>query len=331
SKPPARYTEGSLVKKLESLGIGRPSTYATILENIQKRGYAEKGASEGKPIDLIELKLVGAEISRAIITEKTGSDKGKLIPTAQGEVLSGFLSQYFAQVVDYDWTAEMEKELDDIAEGKLAQVKMLKEFYKPFHALIEKSGSIDKKSVAQGRELGVDPKTGKTVSARVGRFGPMLQLGTSEDEEKPQFAPLPEGVNLKDVTLEQALKAFELPRLVGKTADGQEILANIGRFGPYIKVDKLFVSIKPLDPHKITLDEAQKLYDEKLAAEAAKNIADFGEIKVLNGRFGPYVTDGKKNAKIPKDTDPKKLTETEAQKLLDAAPSKKTFRRRAKK
>jgi DNA topoisomerase-1 len=159
----------------------------------------------------------------------------------------------------------------------------------------------------------------------------MLQLGTSEDEEKPQFAPLLEGVNLKDVTLEQALKAFELPRVVGKTADGQEILANIGRFGPYIKVDKLFVSIKPLDPHKITLDEAQKLYDEKLAAEKAKNIADFGEIKVLNGRFGPYVTDGKKNAKIPKDTDPKKLTAKSAQKLLDEAPTKKRFPKRRKK
>jgi DNA topoisomerase-1 len=222
----------------------------------------------------------------------------------------------------------MEKELDDIAEGKLDQVKMLRGFYKPFHALIEKSGNIDKKTVVPGRELGHDPKTNRPISARVGRFGPMLQLGSSDDEQKPQFAPLPDGVSLKEVTLEQALKAFELPRLVGKTDDGQEILANIGRFGPYIKVDKLFVSIKPLDPHKITLSEARKLYAEKIATEKAKNIADFGAIKVLNGRFGPYITDGQKNARIPKDTDPKKLTEAEARKILDQTPAKKAFRRR---
>ncbi|MDR2524541.1 MAG: type I DNA topoisomerase [Candidatus Nomurabacteria bacterium] len=330
AKPPARYTEGSLVKKLESLGIGRPSTYATILDNIQTRGYVVKGASEGKAVELTQLILKNGVVETTTVTEKTGSDKGKLVPTPQGEVLSDFLVKFFDKVVDYDWTAEIEGELDEIAAGKLAQVAMLTKFYKPFHALIAKSGDIDRKEVRNERELGSDPKSGKLVTARVGRFGPMLQLGTAEDENKPQFAPLPEGVGLKEVTLEQALKMFELPRTVGKTEDGQEIVANIGRFGPYIKVGKLFVSIKPLDPHTVTLDEARQLYAEKLAAEAAKNIADFGKVKVLNGRFGPYVTDGSKNAKIPKDTDPQSLTADDAQKLLDAAPARRKFSRRKK-
>src|SRR5690606_12448737 len=170
-------------------------------------------------------------------------------------------------------------------------------FYTPFQELIEKSGGIDRSEVAQAREVGTDPKTGKAVYARFGRFGPMLQLGATEDkDDKPQFAPLPRGTKIETVTLEQALKAFELPRVVGQTDDGQEIKANIGRFGPYIQVGKLFVSIKPLDPHTNTLDEAKELYAAKLKSEAEKNIADFGDgIKVLRGRYGPYITDGKKN------------------------------------
>jgi DNA topoisomerase-1 len=333
SKPPARYTEGSLVKKLEGLGIGRPSTYATILEGIQTRGYVDKGVSEGKPVELTILKLIDNSVEKSVSNEKTGSEKGKLIPTPNGEILSDFLVKFFGPVVDYDFTAEIEKELDDIAAGKLPPVRMLNEFYEPFHDLIEKSADIDRKEVRNERRLGNDPKTGRTVVARVGRFGPMLQLGLADDEQKPQFAPLPDGVGLKEVSLEQALKMFELPRPVGQTDDGQEIIANIGRFGPYIKVGSLFVSIKPLDPHTISLEEAKKLYADKLTAEAAKNIADFGVIKVLKGRYGPYVTDGKKNAKIPKDTDPTKLTEAEAEKLLATAPVKKrkSFRRRTTK
>jgi DNA topoisomerase-1 len=328
SKPPARYSEGSLIKKLESLDIGRPSTYATILENIINRQYVEKGIGEGQAVELVELILENDVVKNTTVSEKTGADRGKLKPTSMGEVLSDFLDKYFNQIVDYDFTAEIEKELDDIASGNLGQVKMLTDFYKPFHELIAKSDEIDRRAVGQARELGTDPKTKKPVSARVGRYGAMLQLGTADDEQKPQFAPLPDGVGLKDVTLEQALKMFELPRVVGKTEDGQDIAANIGRFGPYIKVGKLFVSIKPLDPHTISEAEARQLYSDKLAAEAAKNIADFGEIKVLNGRFGPYVTDGKKNAKVPKGTDPAKLTAEAAKELLDKAPAKSYRRRR---
>lgn len=334
ARPPARYTEGSLVKKLEELGIGRPSTYATIINTVQVRGYAERGESEGEPRDVIVLSLKDASLQREIIQEKTGSDRGKLVPTAAGKVLNDFLVDHFDQVVDYGFTADVEEEFDQIAANKLARNKMLQDFYDPFHTLIEKSGSIDRSTVAQAREIGVHPKSGKPILARFGRFGPMLQLGATEDtEEKPQFAPLPRGAKLETVTLEQALKAFELPRVVGETDDGKEIKANIGRFGPYIQIEKLFVSIKPLDPHTITLDEAKELYAAKLKAEAEKNIADFGDIKVLNGRFGPYITDGKKNAKVPKDLDPKKLTEKEAKKLLDEAPAKgkRSFKRKAKK
>lgn len=331
AKPPARYTEGSLVKKLEELGIGRPSTYATIINTIQARGYAVKGESEGKPRDIITLNLEGNQVNRDIIQEKTGSDKGKLVPTARGMVMSDFLDNHFSPIVDYGFTANVEEDFDEIAEGKLDRNKMLQEFYTPFQELIEKSGGIDRSEVAQAREVGTDPKTGKTVYARFGRFGPMLQLGATEDkDDKPQFAPLPRGTKIETVTLEQALKAFELPRVVGQTDDGQEIKANIGRFGPYIQVGKLFVSIKPLDPHTITLDEAKELYAAKLKSEAEKNIADFGDgIKVLRGRYGPYITDGKKNAKIPKDTDPESITHEQAKKLIAEAPAaKKRFARR---
>lgn len=331
AKPPARYTEGSLVKKLEELGIGRPSTYATIINTIQTRGYAVKGESEGKPRDIITLNLEGNQVNRDIIQEKTGSDKGKLVPTARGMVMSDFLDNHFNPIVDYGFTAKIEEDFDEIAEGKLDRNKMLQEFYTPFQELIEKSGGIDRSEVAQAREVGTDPKTGKAVYARFGRFGPMLQLGATEDkDDKPQFAPLPRGTKIETVTLEQALKAFELPRVVGQTDDGQEIKANIGRFGPYIQVGKLFVSIKPLDPHTITLDEAKELYAAKLKSEAEKNIADFGDgIKVLRGRYGPYITDGKKNAKIPKDTDPESITHEQAKKLIAEAPAaKKRFARR---
>ena len=327
SRPPSRYTEGSLVKKLEELGIGRPSTYATIIDTIQTRGYAEKGEAEGAPRDVIVLSLIDGEVERDVEQEKTGSNKGKLVPTPAGELIAGFLGDYFSQVVDYDFTANVETELDQIADDKLPRNKMLEDFYGPFHSLIEKSGEIDRSKVGTNREVGTDPKSGKPIFARFGRFGPMLQLGSQDSDEKPEFAPLPKGEKIETVTLEQALKAFELPRVVGQTKDGQDIKANVGRFGPYIQVGKLFVSIKPEDPHTITLDKALELYDAKLKAEAEKNIADFGDgIKVLNGRFGPYVTDGKKNAKIPKETDPKSLTHEDAKKLLAEAPQKKARR-----
>lgn len=375
ARPPARYSEGALVKKLEDLGIGRPSTYATIINTVQVRGYAEKGEGEGTPRDIIELIYApsGAAVEandapssegvvpgegepsatgvypvertlqmnggsfaelngviRRIVQEKTGSDRGKLIPTPGGEVLTDFLTNNFTQVVDYDFTAHVEEEFDLIAEGKLPRNDMLQEFYTPFHDLIEKSGDIKRSDVAHAREIGIDPKSGKPILARFGRFGPMLQLGLGDSEDKsdkPQFAPMPAGKKIETVTLEEALHAFTLPRLVGETAEGIPIKANIGRFGPYIQIDKLFVSIKPLDPHTITLEEARELYAAKLVAEAEKNIADFGDgIKVLKGRYGPYITDGVKNAKIPKDTEPASVTHEQAIELLAAAPAAKKSR-----
>lgn len=330
ARPPARYTEGSLVKKLEELGIGRPSTYATIIGTVQARGYAEKGESEGQPREIVVLELKDNAVSREIVTEKTGSDKGKLVPTPSGELIAEFLGTHFDQVVDYDFTANVEQYFDEIANDKLDRNKMLAEFYKPFHQLIVDSGGIDRSQVAQAREVGTDPKSGKPVLARFGRFGPMLQLGATEAEDKPQFAPMPNGKKIDTITLEEALHAFKLPRVVGQTKDGEDIKANIGRFGPYIQVGKLYVSIKPLDPHDITHEQALELYAEKLKAEAEKNIADFGDgIKVLNGRFGPYITDGKKNVKIPKDTDPKSITHEQAKEMIaNATPRKRPPTRR---
>ena len=329
ARPPARYTEGSLVKKLEDLGIGRPSTYATIIDTVQTRGYVEKGDSEGQPRDVIVLSYNGEEVSRDVVQEKTGSTRGKLIPTPSGELIADFLTDHFTQIVDYDFTANVETEFDKIAAANLAKSAMLHGFYTPFHKLIEQSGDIDRSKVGANREVGIDPKSGKPILARFGRFGPMLQLGATDDEDKPRFAPLPKGAKIETVTLEQALEMFKLPRVVGQTEDGQDIKANIGRFGPYIQVGKLFVSIKPEDPHTITLETARELYAAKLQAEAEKNIAEFSDgVKVLNGRFGPYITDGSKNAKIPKDTDPKTITHEQALELLKAAPAKPARRGR---
>lgn len=328
AKPPARYTEGSLVKKLEELGIGRPSTYATILNTIQTRGYVRRGDGEGREREVVEVRLSDGAVAREVVTEKTGADKGKLVPDPVGEILSDFLVDYFNQVVDYGFTADVEEDFDRIAATGESRVEMLRKFYGPFHELIEGAGGIDRKEVGKAREIGRDPKSGLMVMARVGKYGPMLQLGDGEGDEKPRFAPLPEGADLKTVSLEQALEMFKLPRLVGKTSDGQEIRANIGRFGPYIQVGKLFVSIKPMTPFEITLEQALEKYEAKLEQERNKNIADFGKIKVLNGMYGPYVTDGKKNAKIPKGTDPKSIDEAAAVKLLDEAPEKKGRARR---
>ncbi len=339
ARPPARYTEGSLVKKLEELGIGRPSTYATIIDTVQTRGYVEKGDGEGEPRDVVVLKLLEGEVDREVVQEKTGSTKGKLIPTPSGELIADFLTNHFEPIVNYGFTASVEEHFDDIAENSLSRNKMLQEFYDPFHELIAKSSDIDRSKVGTNREVGIDPKSGKPILARFGRFGPMLQLGSQDDDEKPEFAPLPKGAKLETITLEEALEAFKLPRLLGETEDGLPIRANVGRFGPFLQVGTktkttkpLYVSLKEDDPHDITLERALELYAEKLKAEAEKNIADFGDgVKVLNGRFGPYITDGKKNAKIPKDTDPKSITHDEAKKLLADAPAKGARRPRARK
>lgn len=330
SRPPARYSEASLVRKLEELGIGRPSTYAPTISTIQTRGYIEKTDLEGTEREVRELNLENGKVTANATTAITGADRGKLVPTAIAEVVTDFLVKHFPRVIDYDFTARIEEDFDDIAAGKEQWAKMIDGFYKHFHPLIEQSENISRNEVSQARELGPDPQSGETIYARYGRYGPMLLKGDTEDEtKKPVFAPLPQGATIDTVTLEQAVKMFELPRIVGKTADGKEIKANIGRFGPYIQVDKTFVSIKPHDPHQISEAEARELYEAKLAKDAAKNIQEFASgIKVLNGPYGPYVTDGKKNARIAKDQDPAKLTEEQAKAILEAAPARKGRRRR---
>jgi len=328
SRGPARYTEASLVKKLEEMGIGRPSTYASIINTIQMRGYVERGDLEGTPRKIQKLSLESGKVTQTEEEIAYGKDSNKLFPTDTGKVVTDFLVKHFTSVMDYAFTKSVENELDEIAGGNKDRVRVLSDFYNPFHKLVEASGEISRAEATQTRFVGDDPKSGLPIFARFGRFGPMLQKGEQSDDPKPTFAPLPTGAKIETVTLEQALEMFKLPRLVGKTKDGKEIKANIGRFGPYIQVDKLFVSIKPLDPHTITLDEALELYDAKLKSEAEKNIADFGDgVKVLNGRYGPYITDGKKNAKIPKGTDPKEVTHEQAKELLEKAPSKKPRRR----
>lgn len=332
SRPPSRYTEGSLVKKLEELEIGRPSTYATILTNIQSRGYAVKGDSDGVERQVIELVWQNDQLNRRITTEKTGSTKGKLVPTDAGMVVADFLNDYFNDIVDYDFTAKVEKELDEIAENKLDKVKMLRDFYDPFHAKIKDSSQIDRSAVAGQRLVGIDPHDNQPIYARLGRYGAMLQKGDSnQPDAKITFANMPASATVDSVTMDQALQMFSLPRTVGKTADGQEIIANIGRFGPYIKVGKLFVSIKPESPFEITEAKARELYQAKLDAEAAKHIAQWDDIQVLNGRYGPYITDGAKNVKIPKDIEPQSITEEQAKEILAKAPTKPTRRRRTTK
>ncbi len=330
TKPAARYSEATLVRKLEELGIGRPSTYAPTIHTIQVRGYVEKADLEGKEREITEIKLVAGKVSQAKSKVITGADRAKLVPTPIAEVTTDFLIKYFPSIVDYDFTVKAEESLDKVAEGQEKWQQMIADFYKHFHPLIEKSEDISRQEVSQARELGPDPKSGEPIFARFGRYGPMLQKGDAEDKDKkPAFAPMPAGAAIDTVTLEQALEMFKLPRIVGKTKDGEEIKANIGRFGPYVQVGKTFVSIKPLDPLTITEAEALKLYEEKLAKDAAKHIKEFDSgIKILNGPYGPYVTDGKKNGRIAKDTDPAKLTEAEAKKILDEAPAKKGRRGR---
>ncbi len=329
-RPKPRYTEASLVKKLEEEGIGRPSTYAPTISTIQDRGYVEKVDLEGVERALIILRLEKSKITQRTEIETTGADKNKLVPTTVGSLVSDFLVKYVPEIVDYHFTAKVEEEFDDIADGKKAWNKMIAEFYGPFHKTVTETESVSREEASQARELGKDPKTGKPVIARLGRYGPMVQLGHAEDDEKPQFAAIPAGQKLETVTLNEALALFKLPRFVGKTSDGQDILTNNGRFGPYIKFGSLYVSIKPDDPFSITVERAQELASEKQRSEAEKSIKTFenSPIAVLNGRYGPYVSDGKKNVKIPKGTEPEKLTLKNCQKLLAEAPAKKRIRKR---
>lgn len=330
AKPPARYTEGSLVKKLEELGIGRPSTYASIMTALQYRGYVVKGESEGVERQVIELTLKPQKpLERATVTEKTGADKGKLIPTPIGELISGFLLDNFKNIVDYKFTANIEKDLDLVAGAKLGRVKMLKDFYGPFSREVLNSDSIERYNGA--KVLGHDPKTGKTIYAKIGKNGGFIQLGDNEKEtgEKPRFAPLPKRKTVKTVTLEQALKQLalpELPRSLGSAKDGTEIIAAAGPFGPYLKAGKYNVPMKDFDPYTITLAEAEPLYKAKVDSM----LADWGDIQIINGAYGPYVKGPgrRNNAKIPADIDPKSLTKEQAEKILAEKP--KTRRRPTK-
>lgn len=325
SKPPARYTEGSLVKELEKLGIGRPSTYASIMTAIQSRGYVVKGESEGEDRDVVEFRLEDGQISRSIVQEKYGANKGKLMPTPIGELISGFLTDHFKNIVDYKFTASIEKDLDLIAERKLDRVKMLRDFYGPFNDEVLAAEGIERYNNA--RLLGHDPKTGKAIYAKVGKNGGFIQLGDNEKEtgEKPVFAPLPKRKSVKTVTLEQALKQLELPQLprsLGKAADGTEIIAAAGPFGPYLKAGKYNVPMKSkeesFDPYTITLEQAEPLY----VAKRDSYIADWGDIQIVNGAYGPYVKGPgrRNNAKIPKDVDPKTITKEQAEEMLANKP-----------
>lgn len=329
SRPVGRYSEATLVKKLEELGIGRPSTYAPTISTIQTRGYVEKTDVDGVERQLDAIVLKNDTISEETLKEITGADKNKLSPTSVAEVTTDFLVKYFPEIVDPDFTAHVEDDFDNIAEGKQAWVDMITTFYKNFHPLIERSEQVSRKETSQARELGKDPKTDKPVIARYGRFGPMLQIGEAEDDKKPTFAQMPENTTIENVTLNQALEMFKLPRIAGKTTDGREIVANFGRFGPYVQVDKLFAPIKPLDPMTITETQAREAIAKKEEQIANKYIQQFKNgVNIVNGPYGPYITDGKKNARIPKDMEPAKLTESEAKEILEKAPSKSKRRRR---
>ncbi len=329
-RPPSRYTEASLVKKMEEMGIGRPSTYAPTISTILDRGYIEKKDTEGMERHYTVLLLQNANVSKETRSEITGAERSKLFPTEIGEIVNDFLVKHFSHVVDYHFTATVEEEFDQIADGKIKWNKMISEFYDPFHKTVQESASVSREEALQVRELGIDPKTNKPVYAKLGKYGPMVQLGDSEDEsEKPKFAPLMKDQKLDSLTLDEALQLLQLPRYLGTSPSGDEVSVQIGRFGPYIKCGKFFVSIPQDQLFSLSLTEAFERIEEKKKKDAEKTIHDFGDIgiKVLNGRFGPYITDGKKNAKIPKDTEPKSLTLEECQKLLEAAPARTGKRR----
>lgn len=313
TRPPARYTEASLVKKLEELGIGRPSTYAPTISTVQKRGYVEKSNLEGNEREVVDVLLENGEVTSSTRTERYGADKNKLIPTDIGKVVNDFLVEHFEKILDYNFTASVEKQFDEIAQGLMEWTKMIDDFYHPFHKNVETT--IETSSRASGeRVLGEDPATGKPVKARIGRFGPMVQIGNTEDEEKPKFASMLKGQSIDSITLEEALKLFELPRTLGEYK-GEEVVIGIGKYGPYIRHNGTFISIKKAngdDPMTIELERAKVLIDEKIEADKNKFINEWehGEekVQVLNGRYGPYIKIGKKNHRIPKGTDPKSLT-----------------------
>ncbi len=301
TEPPPRFTEASLVKTLEEYGIGRPSTYASIIATLQNREYAEL-------------------------------ESRKFIPTDMGRLVNDFLTRHFTQYVDYDFTARLEDDLDEISRGEKEWVPVLHTFWKSFSTLvIDKEKTVARDEAAQARKLGTDPESGKPVSVRMGRYGPFVQIGSKDDEEKPRFASLRSGQKTGEITLEEALELFKLPRTLGETPEGEPVQASIGRFGPYVKYGSKYVSIKNDDPHTITLERALEVISEKKIADANRVIKDFEEqnIRILKGRYGPYVTNGSKNVKIPKEQEPSALTLEDCEKMIANAPKK--ARRKGKK
>ena len=307
---PPRYTEASLVKKLEELGIGRPSTYAPTISTIQNRGYVVKEDRPGKEREYVIYTLNDKQIKETQKTEITGAEKNKLFPNDIGMVVNDFLTENFEDILNYNFTASVEEEFDQIANGKVSWSKMIDKFYKPFHKNVEDTLETSSRSVGE-RVLGEDPKTGKPVTAKIGPYGPMVQIGSKDDEEKPRFASLQRGQHLETITLEDALELFKLPRELGKYED-KKVVVSIGRFGPYIRHDAKFVSLKKEDsPYKIELDRAIELIEEKREKDKEKTIKVFEEepdLQILNGRWGPYISYKKKNYRIPKGTKAEELT-----------------------
>ncbi len=329
TRHPARYTEASLVKKLEEMGIGRPSTYAPTISTILKRGYVVKENRDGKERSFLSVvlnpKAKGNEVSTSQQTETFGVEKKKLFPTNMAMLVNDFLVEHFPNVTSFSFTADVEKEFDEIASGGLEWADMIKSFYTPFHTRVEQTSNIDRSDIKVVRELGKDPASGRVVITRMGRFGPLVQIGDPEDGEKVKFASLRNDQFIENITIEDALELFKLPRTVGTFEEG-EIVASVGRFGPYIRHASKFYSITGEDdPH--TIDEARsiEIIELKRSTEANMIILDFEgtDIQVLNGRYGPYIKAGKKNVKIPKDKKPEELTLEECQELAAAAPEKK--------
>ncbi|GMT39940.1 MAG: DNA topoisomerase 1 [bacterium] len=337
SRPPARYTEASLVKKLEEMGIGRPSTYAPTISTIQNRGYVNKEEREGRERLVRVRALNGTKLVNKDKTEITGAEKSKLFPTDIAGVVTDFLVKYFDEVIDFNFTARVEDEFDKIAAGDLKWQEMIAAFYWPFHKDVENSEGISRDEAMQARLLGIDPKSGRPVSVRIGRFGPYAQIGTSADEEKPVFAGLRPDQRMDKVLLQDVLPLFELPRVLGETPAGEEVMVSTGRFGSYVSfvdaeardlldkqaikgidIVKNNVSIEPEDPHVIKLEQALAFINDKKKSDAEKEIQLFeGEaVQILNGRWGPFITDGFKNAKIPKDREPESLTLDECKSIL---------------
>lgn len=340
TQQPPRYTEASLVKKMEDLGIGRPSTYAPTISTIQQREYVEKGERPGVRRDFTTITLKGGKISSRTHSETVGTEKGKLIPTDIGIVVNDFLTEYFPEILDYNFTAKVEEKFDDIAQGTLPWSDEIKEFYDMFHPVVDKTMNMRLEHKIGERVLGNDPKTGKPVSVKIGRFGPLVQIGDGDADEKPQFASLQKGQSVSTITLDEALKLFDFPRHLGQF-EGKDVSVAIGRFGPYVKHDGKFVSIpKDTPPTQLTLQQAEELITAKREAESKKLIKAFDDepdLTLLNGRYGPYIAYKGNNYKIPKTvTDPAALSVDECMTLIkaqDEAPKKtrKTTARRTKK